>query len=61
MAKHCIFEHFFSFVNQNRAKPWVIVTLQIFAAGFCDPLSLFLQLVLSSLVRHLTVKAEEGF
>jgi hypothetical protein len=25
--KHCINEHFFSFVNQNRAKPWVIVTL----------------------------------
>ena len=29
MAKHCIFEHFFSFVNQNRAKPWVIVTLHL--------------------------------
>jgi hypothetical protein len=28
MAKHCIFEHFLSFVNQNRAKPLVIVTLQ---------------------------------
>ena len=27
MAKHCIFEHFLSFGNQNRAKPWVIVTL----------------------------------
>ena len=28
MAKQCIFEHFCSLVNQNRAKPWVIVTLQ---------------------------------
>jgi hypothetical protein len=34
MAKHCIFEHFFSFVNQNRAKSWVVVTLQLFSQKF---------------------------
>ena len=28
MQKHCIFEHFFRFVKQNRPKPSVIVTLQ---------------------------------
>ena len=27
MQKHCIFEHFFRFVKQNRPKPSVIVTL----------------------------------
>ena len=28
MSKHCIIWHFFIFVKQIGAKPWVIVTLQ---------------------------------
>ena len=29
MRKHCIFEHFLRFVEQIRAKVWVIVTLHL--------------------------------
>ena len=62
MRKHCIFEHFLRFVKQIRPKLWVIVTLHVkLVRVLLRRLHVDHQEVLSSLVRHFTVKAEAGF